>query len=111
RPVRRHHRLEIGVLGFEISKYVLVSDFRVPRVLDPGIRVFDGDAVHGEAVAALLGDGGLGCGHCLPIAFGPSLSKPRSLFYSPILSPTPEPKRSPFRCLPIKTASQHSANN
>ena len=51
-----HFRFEIGVLRLDVIEHVLVVHHRIGLVVEPVIRVFDGDPVHGVGVRALLRD-------------------------------------------------------
>ena len=57
--LRRHLGFEIGVLRLDVVQHVLVVDGGIGLVVEPVIRVFDGDPVAGVAVRALFRDGGL----------------------------------------------------
>ena len=58
-----HLRFEIGVFRLHVVEHVLIIHHRIGFVIQPVIRVFDGDPVVGVGVRALFSDGRLDLGN------------------------------------------------
>ena len=58
RLLRRHVGLEVAVFFLQVAEHLLVGDLGILRITQPVPRIIESDAVMGERVRTLLGDGG-----------------------------------------------------